>query len=264
VYSLAIDESLEIRVHRNLIEANALMAERVERHDGALMFATRSEMPLFNGVLREPHAGDAGALLDRAREFFFGLGRGFVVFTWPGDPGLVRATEAAAMLPVIERYPEMTCRARLPEIAADVVPVTDLRGAAAYWSLCDEAYPSLGFPAGLFAKTFTPDQLLEIDDLHACIARDETGPAGCALVWVRDRVGFIGWVASAPRARGRGYAAACTVWATNRAFELGADVVSLQASPMGEDLYRRLGYECLFSYRVMGALAPPLRTTDEG
>ena len=47
--------------------------------------------------------------------------------------------------------------------------------------------------------------------------------------------------------------AACTVRASNRAFELGARVTSLQPSPMGERIYRRLGYEELYAYRVMGA-----------
>jgi hypothetical protein len=250
------NESLELRVHRNLIEVNALMGERVQRHDGALMFATRSEMPFLNGVLREPDTGDPGVLLDSAAEFFFALHRGFVVFTWPGDPSLLHAAEAAGMFPVMERYPEMVCRAPIAEITAEIVPVTHLEGAVEYWSLCDEAYPSLGFPPGLFTATFTPHQLLEIEGLSACIARDAEGPVGCALVCVRGGVGFIGWVASAVRARGRGHAAACTVWATNRAFELGADVASLQASPMGEELYRRLGYEDLFSYKLMGAMPP--------
>ena len=41
--------------------------------------------------------------------------------------------------------------------------------------------------------------------------------------------------------------------ATNEAFARGAQVASLQASVMGEDIYRRLGYEELFSYRLLGA-----------
>jgi predicted acetyltransferase len=61
-------------------------------------------------------------------------------------------------------------------------------------------------------------------------------------------------VAAVPEVRGRGLAAACTVWATNAAFERGGAVASLQASEMGEDLYRRLGYEELYSYRLYGAM----------
>ena len=76
----------------------------------------------------------------------------------------------------------------------------------------------------------------------------------CALAFMTPGVGMIGWVAALPEARGKGLAAACTVAATNEALRRGADVVSLQASSMGEDLYRRLGYEELFSYRLLGAM----------
>ena len=64
-----------------------------------------------------------------------------------------------------------------------------------------------------------------------------------------DRLG-----GGASRGRGKGLAAACTVAATNEALRRGAEVVSLQASSMGEDLYRRLGYEELYCYRLLGAM----------
>jgi GNAT superfamily N-acetyltransferase len=133
----------------------------------------------------------------------------------------------------------------------------EIEDAAAYWQICDRAYPSIGFPAGRFSETFPPQLLLERDRVWACVAYEDDRPAACASLWLtsgfESPVGFIGWVGALPDARGRGLAAACTVLATNKAFELGADVASLQASPMGEDLYRRLGYEELFSYRLMGA-----------
>lgn len=67
-----------------------------------------------------------------------------------------------------------------------------------------------------------------------------------------DGVGMIGWVASSPEARGRGLAAACTVRANNHALDHGCDVASLQASSMGERVYRRLGWEEIFPYRLFG------------
>jgi ribosomal protein S18 acetylase RimI-like enzyme len=213
-------------------------------------------MPFLNGVLREDPHGDAAGLLGRARDFFFGLGRGFVVFTWPGDPELLASAEQAGMFTIMERYPEMVCQTRLAGRAGNVEPVVDLLGAAEYWSTCDAAYPSLGFPPGLFAASFRPEDLVQRDELRACIAREDGRPVACALVCVPEDVGFVGWVASIPEVRGRGYAAECTVWATNQAFEMGADTASLQASPMGEELYRRLGYEELFSYRLLGAMPP--------
>ena len=249
-------ESLELRVHRNLIGVYALMAERMENEGDALLAAMGSEMPFLNTVLRKGPGGDAAALIQRARGFFFSMGRGFVVYTWPGDPDLGVAAEQAGLTPVNERYPEMVCTSRLAPLPGAIEPVDDVQSATEYWAICDEAYPSLGFPPGLFQSTFSPRDLLERDGVEACIARDGGRGLACAQVIVLDGVGFVGWVAAVPEARGRGLAAACTVWATNRTFELGADVASLQASKMGESLYRRLGYEELFSYRLMGATPP--------
>jgi ribosomal protein S18 acetylase RimI-like enzyme len=251
-------------VHRNLMDLNVLGAEgsggMVQAQDGELFFASRSTAPFLNGVMRELPGGDASELLSRARSFFFERARGFVVFAWPGDPELEEAALAAGMSPVLERYPEMICRSPLEHLPGDVRAVTDVEDAAAYWRICDEAYPSIDFPPGLFTETFPPQLLLDPDRVWACIARQDGRPAACASLWLtsgaESDVGFIGWVAALPEARGRGLAAACTVQATNRAFELGAEIVSLQASPMGEHIYRSLGYEELFAYRLLGAMPP--------
>src|ERR1700736_6099211 len=114
------------------MKVSAWMSVDVDRRDGELIFASRSPMPFLNGVMREDATGDASALLERARTFFFGRGRGFVVLAWPGDPDLRTAAENAGMFPVLERYPEMVCRARLPHLAADIQPVTDLPLATEY------------------------------------------------------------------------------------------------------------------------------------
>jgi len=251
-------------VHRNLMDVNVLGAEgsggMVHIDGEELFFASSSPAPFLNGVMREAPGGDADELLSRARSFFFERGRGFVVFAWPGDPELERAALVAGMHPVLERYPEMVCRSPLEQLPGDVRGVADVEDAAAYWRICDEAYPSIGFPPDLFTKTFPPELLLDPDRVWGCVARQDGRPAACASLWltagVESVVGFIGWVAALPEARGRGLAAACTVEATNRAFELGADIVSLQASPMGEPIYRSLGYEELFAYRLMGAMPP--------
>lgn len=226
----------------------------VRRLDGALLFAAPSDLPFLNGVIREPGAPAADDLLREAREFFFGMGRGFVVFCWPADPELERAATDAGMFEVMARYPEMVCRAPLPEHAADLREVRTLDDAAAYWRLCDAAYPSLGFPPELFSQTFAPEELLEGDWVSAWLAWDERKPLACAAVFLSEDVGMVGWVAALPQARGRGLAAACTVRATNEAFARGARLASLQASAMGESLYRRLGYEELYSYRLLGAM----------
>ena len=260
-----MEQSLVALVHRNLMDVTALGAEgsggtSQERH-GELFFASASKAPFLNGVIRERPEGDPAELLQRAAEFFAARDRDYVVYAWPGDPALDSATFAAGMTPVMERYPEMVCRAPLRALAGDVRAVASVEDATAYWQICDRAYPSIGFPEDLFTRTYSPQLLLDADRVWACLAYDtQERPVACASLWLAagadSQVGFIGWVGSLAQARGRGLAAACTVRATNRAFELGARIASLQASPMGEPIYRRLGYEELYAYRVMG-VAPP-------
>jgi GNAT superfamily N-acetyltransferase len=257
-----MEQSLVSLVHRNLMDVNIMGAEgsggTVHREDGEMFFLSRSTAPFLNGVMREVPGKHAAELLQRARSFFFERGRGFVVFSWPGDAELEQATLSAGMSPVLDRYPEMVRRSPLQALAGDVRAVADVEDAAAYWRICDEAYPSIGFPADLFSETFPAQLLLDSDRVWACIAREQGQPVACASLWLargsESKVGFIGWVAALPTARGRGLAAACTVQATNKAFELGAGIASLQASPMGEQIYRSLGYEELFAYRLMGAM----------
>lgn len=256
-----MEQSAAALVHRNLMDVNIIGAEgsggTAREQNGELFFASSNRAQFLNGVMRERPQGDAGELLERACSYFFERRRGFVVYTWPGDPELERAAALANMSAVLDRYPEMICRTPLEALPGEVRAVDDADDAAAYWRICDRAYPSIGFPQDLFTETFGPEILLERDRVWACLAHHEGRPVACASLWLAAgagaAVGFIGWVAALPDARGRGLAAACTVAATNRAFELGAEVASLQASPMGEPVYRGLGYEELFSYRLMGA-----------
>src|SRR3954462_6368390 len=145
------DRELVTRVHRNLMTVSSWMGEdeggAVDEHDGELLFSGSSALPFLNGVMRERTDGEAAELLARAREFFFGRDRGFVVFTHPGDPELEAAAREAGMLEVLPRYPEMVCRSPLGVLEADLRTVTTLEDAVAYWRVCDAAYPSLGFPA---------------------------------------------------------------------------------------------------------------------
>src|SRR5271169_842335 len=160
-------------VHRNLMDVNAMGAVgsggTTHAENGELFFASSSPEQFLNGVMRERPDGDADELLGRARSFFFERERGFVVYTWPDDPELERAALAAGMSPVLERYPEMVCRSPLELLPGDVRAVADVQDAAAYWRICDESYPSIGFPADLFTDTFPPQLLLDPSQVLAYV-----------------------------------------------------------------------------------------------
>jgi ribosomal protein S18 acetylase RimI-like enzyme len=253
-----MDLQLAERVHENLMTVNGWMGQGPGRNryldGGDLLIASRSPFPFLNCALRKRSGDDAEEFLSRARSFFFERRRGFVAYAWPGDHAVENAARAAGMLPVVDRYPEMVCRTPLDPLPGDIRPVETPVDAQAYWTVCDAAYPSLGFPPGLFDEAFEPTDLLDPQRVWACVAYDDDRPLACASAWMAGGVGMIGWVASSPEARGRGLAAACTICATNHLLGHGCEIASLQASSMGDEVYRRLGYEEIFSYRLFGAM----------
>ena len=75
-------------------------------------------------------------------------------------------------------------------------------------------------------------------------------PIACAMVYRVGDEAVVGWVATVPEARNRGLGGRLTMAVTNRGFDLGATLVTLQASPMGAPVYARLGYETIMPSRI--------------
>ena len=80
-------------------------------------------------------------------------------------------------------------------------------------------------------------------------------PVSVAQILLSHGIAGVYSVGSLEAARGpdRG---AVTRHVTNLGFDLGATNVQLQASPMGEPIYRRMGYEDLYR-RQFRLAAPP-------
>ena len=75
------------------------------------------------------------------------------------------------------------------------------------------------------------------------IATVDGEPAACAAVIVRDGVAGIFCVATIERFRGRGLGALVTRAATAHGFASGARHALLHASPMGDPIYRKIGFQ---------------------
>ena len=89
-----------------------------------------------------------------------------------------------------------------------------------------------------------------------------TEAVAAAIAILSHGIAGLYWVAALPEARGRGLGEACTRLAGNRAFELGARCVILQASAQGEPIYLRMGYREITRYRwfVKGPAASGARS----
>jgi ribosomal protein S18 acetylase RimI-like enzyme len=253
--------------HLNLIDSSRQLFEldpgaAIEADPGWVFGAGRSSHPaISNAAFRIDDALDAGDFLDRAHAFFAPRRRGFAVWARSGaaeDRDLIEAAGAAGLQPVIE-MPEMVLdrrpQAHPPPSGVELQRVASAGDAGDYWQVAASAYTSIGFPPEVFGFYERHDGLTA-DNAAAFLARVDGRPAGIAMTIVSHGVAGIYWVGTTEEARGRGVGWTVTEAAVDSGFELGAEIASLQASPMGESLYRRMGFETIFGYRLL-VQAPP-------
>ena len=72
---------------------------------------------------------------------------------------------------------------------------------------------------------------------------------GTAAVLLGDAVAAVYWIATDAAFRQRGIATALTTETLRLAREAGLSIATLQASSMGEPVYRRIGFETVAHYR---------------
>jgi ribosomal protein S18 acetylase RimI-like enzyme len=258
------------RSHLNLIDSSQLLfgldpEAELEDDPGWLLGAGSASHPaISNGAFRRDDGVDPGELIDRATEFFGQRGRGFSVWGRGGcdeDRDLLAAAEAAG-LQFVFAMPEMTLGAPVgpPELppGAEIRPLTRDEEAEDYWRVARSSYASLGFPPEVFAG-YTDHSGLLAENVAAFLAYLDGEPVAIAMTIVNNGVAGIYWVGALEQARGRGLGRAVTTAATNAGFEMGADLASLQASPMGKPIYEAMGYETIFEYRLLMS-SPPQAT----
>jgi GNAT superfamily N-acetyltransferase len=224
---------------------------------GGLLWASESDYPLlFNGVLRLDEDEPADHLMDAALSFFGGLERGFTVYVRDCDGvdgELERAAREARFDLVMAHFPVMVRRRPLP---APTLPpgielerVRDARGASDYNDVVRASYPDIGLPLEAFGDGI-PLGHMTLPNTSAFVAYRDEEPVSVAISIVTDVFAGIEWVGTVRSARGVGLGAALTAAAANAGFERGARVAWLEASEMGVPMYRRMGFEDLFAYKL--------------
>jgi hypothetical protein len=254
------------RPHLNLIDSSRQLFEldpgaAVEAGDGWLFGAGSPTHPVIsNAAFRFDDGLDADAFVAQAKRFFDQRGRGFSVWARgdrPEDRDLFAAAEAAGLQSVYE-MPQMTLDG--PAETRPLPPGAELRQVSTateiedYWRIAAASYTSLGFPPEVFGFYSNHDGML-IENVAAFIAYLDGEPVSIAMTILHHGVAGIYWVGSLEGARGKGLGRATTMAATNAGFELGADLASLQASPMGKPIYLEMGYETIYDYKLL--MAPP-------
>ncbi len=259
--------------HLNTIESSRRLFEldpgvEIERGEGWLFGAGRSTHPVIsNAAFRSDDELDPREFVERARAFFTPRGRGFAIWTRAGtaeDAELIAAVEEAGLQNVYA-MPQMVLEgdAATRALASDVEPADEIElrrvstedDAAEYWRVAIESYADLGFPPEIFAF-YENNEYLWADGAAAFLANLDGRPAGISMTIVSHGVAGIYWVGTTEEARGRGLGRMMTAAAIDAGFELGATSAALQASPMGESLYRQMGFETVFDYHLYMCRVP--------
>jgi GNAT superfamily N-acetyltransferase len=193
---------------------------------------------LFNSVMCDSRRALEDTYDELVRAYEQAGVRAFTVWTDPDDAELTAALSRRAHR--VDSQPWAMAAEidtlRLPRVLGDLDWV-ETRDMALVARLNDAAY---GFPSPAFDAVL---DRLEDPRWHGYAARLEGKPVTCLLIWDGD-YGDAGIcaVATLPEARGRGLATHLLSRALGDARARGMITTSLQASPQGYPIYRKLGY----------------------
>jgi GNAT superfamily N-acetyltransferase len=245
------------RLHQVLVSvaeqlATVLENAQFERGDGHCFMA----FPTFpirdvNGVWADTDA--AADQLATRRTQANELRVPFTVMTRAGkSPAVEQAARELGLTNEI-RIPGMTVT---PQDLSD--PATDLevlRVKTADGLAQALAVGATGFriPADLVASVYSLE-VAQLDGFETYLGRVDGRDVSTAIGFTIDRTCGIFSVATPEEHRGRGYGAAITAEAVRDGFKTGADLAGLQSSPMGESVYKRLGFREVETYTLF---APP-------
>jgi len=252
----------------NFAEANRELARRgggaVHDEDGLMLFAGNHPLPvLVNGAFRTggPQSCDAASVLAAAATFFGARGRGYSVLCRAHADVDLMSTVTEAGLQPFGSPPAMVLERRLPD--ASPPPGVALRrvesaaDARAFGEVMGAAYATYGMPVDCGPALVGTLDVLLAPHVAAFVAEADGTVAAGAMVIVTHGVGGVYWVGTRPEGRGKGLAELCTRAAGNAGFDLGARIAGLQASVMGEPIYRRMGYVEVTRYPSFVHFKPP-------
>ncbi len=219
----------------------------VHEQDGAVMWLSRHPMPfLVNGAARIAPSADAAGAVERAKAFFGERGRGFTFYGLAGrDDDAIAAAEAAGLVAFGDGSPLMAVEQPPTEI--DVPTGVRIERAETadhvrdFGEVCSDAYTVYGMPDDVFPTLLTPETMFG-PHRTSVVAYDDEGAIGGGFAIATHGCAYVCIIGVRQRAFKRGVGGAVTQAVTAAAFDLGARVATLMASPMGAPVYRRIGW----------------------
>jgi GNAT superfamily N-acetyltransferase len=239
--------------------AYRIFAERgggsVTEVDGLMLAAgPHPKAYIVNSAFRVEQRLSGPEVLATARAHYDAMGFGFAVNATAHADQDVSTAAAAAGWQRILTLPAMILRGAIDERpvppGAALRAVDPERDRASFGAVAAACFADDDEEATAYRMLFDKPAFLGDPAIKAFIASVDGRDAAVALSVVVDDAATVGWVATLSEFRRRGLGDLVTRAATNAAFDAGATLVTLQASPSGEPVYAAMGYETISSETI--------------
>lgn len=227
---------------------------RVVERDGVVVCVGVHPSPFVtNTAWRSDPAADPTTVLRVINSVYAETGFAGALLTSARTDADLEAAAAAGGRHVVTELPVMTIdRATFdpPSTTATrrVDPVEDLE--ALRTVLIEGFFEDDPSGRPLVEATFAHPASVADPAIRMFLADLDDRPAAAAGTWMVGADAAIGWVATVPLARRRGLGGAVTARAVAHAFDKGAELAVLQASPSGRPVYERLGFTTVGTDRI--------------
>ena len=184
------------------------------------------------------------------------LGRKHAIFLRAhADQHLEAGLEAAGYRLVYGTPGMYLTRARFRPVAAEsaaleIRPVTSDAEALVYGERVAEAFAIYGIPAASVRSFFVRRESLENPSTQGYIGYLDGEPVTGAILYASHGVAGVGWVWTRPTHFGKRLAEAATSAVLADGFGRGLEIANLQASPLGQKVYARMGFDTPTEYKT--------------
>lgn len=236
--------------------ARSAEAGEVVEDAGVLYVSFGVPVALLNAafVTAPPAGGGADALVERARSFFGQRGLPFLLRMPDAVAPTVQDAARRAGMAELDPLPGMMLDPVPPALPPRPAGLVLRRAQPGEHSMEDyRRVLSKGFevPPGL-AQIFAAGPAVAAGDVLPLVGYLGGEAVACSAMLLTDSVAGIYNVAVVPGQRRRGFGEALTWAAVAAGREAGAGVAVLQSSPLGEPVYRKMGFRTVTRYHQFG------------
>lgn len=224
----------------NVFASTSKTGEVLEARD---LVAANNKAPIadFNQAALKNPRYKLTRTLERLEGFYGRAKVPFRVHALVADAGIASELIARGYV----QKPDLPCmvfdgaRCEAPPVQGlEIATVRDAEGLAHFQRM---AFESFGYPVEVAPLALTPE-LVDLPHVTAFVGYVQGEPAACSLLITTGEMAGIYWVGTLAAHRKLGLGAALTAHAVNEGLAHGCKRACLQASPLGQPVYARIGF----------------------